>query len=121
MYNNPVYYILTLVSSQSIFIFAQWNQKPREEMSILLVAVILLISLWLLLQLQGRRSWPPGPGRIPLLGSLPFITLKNGILDWVLDRDVTRHKISTVNIFGARIILINDYDLAKVGCYQSTG
>ena len=90
-------------------------------MSILLVAVILLISLWLLLQLQGRRSWPPGPGRIPLLGSLPFITLKNGILDWVLDRDVTRHKISTVNIFGARIILINDYDLAKVGCYQSTG
>ena len=49
-----------------------------------------------------------------MLGSLPFITLKNGILDWVLDREVTRHKIATVNIFGARILLINDFHLAKV-------
>lgn len=56
-----------------------------------------------------------------MLGSLPFITLKNGILDWVLDRDVTRHKISTVKIFGARITMINDYDLAKVCFYISTG
>ena len=87
-------------------------------MSVVLSAAIFLISLLcLLLHLRGRRGTPPGPGWIPVLGSLPFITLKNGILDWVLDREVTRHKIATVNIFGARILLINDYDLAKV-CFS---
>ena len=94
----------------------------EREMSIFLLAAIFLISLLcLLLHLQGRKNCPPGPGRIPLLGSLPFLTLKNGILDWVLDREVTRHKISTVNIFRARILIINDYVLAKVGFYKSAG
>ena len=82
-------------------------------MSILLLLAIFLI-FYLCLLFQSRKTVPPGHWRIPVLGSLPFITLKNGILDWVLDREVTRHKISTVHIFGARIILINDYDLAKV-------
>ena len=91
-------------------------------MSILLLSAIFLISLLcLLLHLQSRKTGPPGPRRIPILGSLPFITLHNGILDWALDRDVTRHKISAVNIFGARIIILNDYDLAKVPFYKSTG
>ena len=89
--------------------------------SLLLSAIFLISLLCLLLHLRSRKKVPPGPWRIPLLGSLPFITLKNGILDWVLDRDVTRHKISTVKIFGARITMINDYDLAKVCFYISTG
>ena len=93
--------------------------EEEREMSVLLLAAIFLISLLcLLLHLKGRKTCPPGPRRVPVLGSLPFITLKNGILDWVLDRDVTRHNIATVHIFGARILIINDFDLAKVGFYK---
>ena len=81
-------------------------------MSILLLAALFTISFFYLHFRNVKR--PPGPRWIPLLGSLPFLTLKNGILDWVLDENITKYKIATVYILQSRLFVINDFDLAKV-------
>lgn len=77
----------------------------------LLVVSFLLVSLlkWYL----DQKKLPPGPLRIPLIGSIPFITTKKGVGDWTLDEDVTKHKLATVQI-GFKTFVINDFELAKV-------
>ena len=50
---------------------------------------------------------------MPLIGSLPFITFKNGSLDWTMDKAVTRHKLATVYLGPRKLFVINDYELAK--------
>ena len=62
---------------------------------------------------KTERKKPPGPTRLPLLGSVPFLTLKKGLSDWVLDQAVTKHKIATVGLGPRTIYVINDYELAK--------
>ena len=94
----------------SIFVFA--CRLQTGDMSILLLAALFTISFFYLHYRNAKR--PPGPGWIPLLGSLPFLTLKNGILDWVLDENITKYKIATVYILQSRLFVINDFDLAKV-------
>ena len=81
-------------------------------MSVFLLVALFIISL-LYLSLRSVKR-PPGPGWVPFLGSLPYLTLEKGILDWVLDRNVTHQKISTVYIFRAKLFVINDFNLAKV-------
>ena len=87
-------------------------------MSILLLAALFIISFLYLCFRAPKR--PPSPGWVPLLGSLPYLTLKKGILDWVLDSNVTRHKISTVHIFRSKLFVINDFNLAKVSRNQQS-
>ena len=81
---------------------------------VLVLLSIIILSLW------TKRNYkkPPGPKNIPIFGSLPFITLKHGVLDWILDKDVIRNKISTVSFgFWLNLFIINDYELAKVLVY----
>ena len=78
---------------------------------ILILFSILFLTLWK----RKSEKIPPGPKNLPLLGSMPFLTLKNGILDWVLDEIITKNKITTINFgFFLKVFIINDYDLAKV-------
>lgn len=56
---------------------------------------------------------PPGPKRIPILGSLPFLTRKKGFWDWALDHAVTQHEISRVDIGPKSLFIINDLKLVK--------
>ena len=83
-----------------------------------MISVLLLIflaSIFLLFGLKGRRKVPPGPPQVPILGSIPFLTLEKGVGDYFLDECVTRHKISTVAVGPVyKPFIINDFDLAKV-------
>ena len=81
-------------------------------MSIIPLAALFLLSFLYVSVRTGKR--PPGPGWVPFLGSLPYLTLKRGIHDWFLDRNVINHKISTVFIFRTELFVINDFDIAKV-------
>ena len=78
------------------------------------LSIFLLTILWVV-WLRQFRKLQPGPKSLPLLGSLPFITTKNGVLDFFLDEEVTKYKLTTVG-FGPfmRLFVINDYDFAKV-------
>ena len=81
---------------------------------ILILLSIIIVSFWT----KRKYKKPPGPKNIPILGSLPFITLKNGVLDWILDKDVVKNKVSTVSFgFWLNLFVINDYELAKVECF----
>ena len=59
------------------------------------------------------RSLPPGPTRLPLIGSFPFLVMKRGLTDWVLEKSVTRNKISTISFGPSNYFIINDFALAK--------
>eukprot|EP00092_Neocalanus_flemingeri_P011092 GFUD01011940.1.p1 GENE.GFUD01011940.1~~GFUD01011940.1.p1 ORF type:complete len:480 (+),score=113.71 GFUD01011940.1:179-1618(+) len=77
------------------------------------VTLIALSITLLYMFCKSRRNLPPGPPRIPLLGSLPFISLNKGLLSWVLDRSVISHKVATVGLGSQNIYVINNYELAK--------
>ena len=60
-------------------------------------AVILALVLVVLYIVKFRAATKfPGPPRVPLLGSIPWLTLKRGPLDWSLDPLVTGHKVCVV-------------------------
>ena len=87
------------------------NSKMISSILVLILFSILFATLWK----RKSEKIPPGPKNLPLLGSLPFLTLKNGILDWVLDEIITKNKITTINFgFLLKVFIINDYEMAKV-------
>ena len=59
------------------------------------------------------RSLPPGPRILPIFGSFPFLLMKRGFTDWVMDKSVTRNKIATVGFGPKNYFIINDFELAK--------
>jgi len=79
------------------------------ELTLALVFISFLFFIWK----RTSKNLPPGPTRIPILGSVPFITMKRGIMDWVLDNSVTKHKLATVAIGPKNLFVINDFELAK--------
>ena len=109
---NGMYSVVLSAQTQFLSILVFACRLQTGDMSILLLAALFTISFFYLHFRNAKR--PPGPGWIPLLGSLPFLTLKNGILDWVLDENITKYKIATVYILQSRLFVINDFDLAKV-------
>ena len=82
-----------------------------------MLSSVLILSFFLLsilLWIWNLRELPPGPTKLPLIGSVPFISLKNGILDWILDPAVTANKLSMVMLGPLKINVLNDFDLVKV-------
>ena len=75
--------------------------------------VLLTVIVFLLFWKKGLRKLPPRPPTLPLIGSIPFVTLKNGPLDWTLDKSVTKNKIATVQLGPIKIFVINDFNSAK--------
>lgn len=80
---------------------------------LLLLTVLILILLSILVLLHYGKRKPPGPPHLPLLGSLPFLTTKRGLLDWVLDKQVTDHPMTTVWMGPTPFHIINCLQLAK--------
>ena len=79
-----------------------------------LVTGLIFLAAILAIWFKSTRKDPPGPNRVPLLGSFPFLNMKKGLVGWVLDRNVTQHKICTIDLFStANIYVVNDFDLSK--------
>ena len=79
------------------------------------ILVILILTTLGLLWLRSRRGkLPPGPKRVPLLGSLPYIKFTHGLSDFFLNESITQHKIATLDMGPMRQFVINDFELAKV-------
>ena len=77
--------------------------------SLLLAILVLASCRWYL----ARLRLPPGPPAVPLLGSLPFLHLRRGLVDWSTDPRVTRHRLATVALGPRNLFVINDLKLAK--------
>ena len=77
--------------------------------SVLLSLLVLAVVRWYL----KRRVLPPGPPAVPVLGCLPFLQLRRGLVDWSLDPRVTRHRLATVTLGPRNLFVINDLPLAK--------
>merc|ERR1719319_590177 len=81
-------------------------------MATILLLLLLLPLLLLLRHLYSRRR-PPGPPSLPLLGSLPFLSTAKGLLDWTLDPQVTKNRLSTVWLGPIPVYIINCPSLVK--------
>ena len=77
--------------------------------SLLLSLLVLAVCRWYF----KRRKLPPGPPSIPLLGCLPFLNLRRGLVDWASDSRVTRHRLATVTLGPRDIFVVNDLQLAR--------
>ena len=82
-------------------------------LSVLLV-ILILTTLGLLWLRSKRGKLPPGPKRVPLLGSIPYIKFTHGLSDFFLNESITQHKIATLDMGPMRQFVINDFELAKV-------
>ena len=78
-------------------------------LSLVLATLVLATVHWFV----KRRSLPPGPPAVPVLGSLPFLDLSRGLVDWSCDPRVTRHSLATVTMGPRDFFVINDLKLAK--------
>ena len=79
-----------------------------------LVTGLIFLAAILAIWFKSTRKDPPGPNRVPLLGSFPFLNMKKGLVGWVLDRNVTQHKICTIDLFSTvKIFVVHDFDLSK--------
>ena len=76
-----------------------------------LLAAVLVLATWR--WYLARLKLPPGPPALPLLGSLPFLSLRRGLVDWSTDPRITRHRLVTVALGPRNLFLINDLKLAK--------
>ena len=84
-----------------------------ESLSWILLLCLFLISV-IYLVIRGRhQKHPPGPPRVPLLGSLPFLNITKGILDWGLDPRVTQHRLASLALGPKVFNVINDLELSK--------
>ena len=83
--------------------------SPMFLTCLLLSVLVLATCGWYL----TRLSLPPGPPAVPLLGSLPFLQLSRGLIDWSTDPRVTRHRLTTVTLGPKNFFVINDLKLAK--------
>ena len=81
-------------------------------LGLLLLFLLFLLSSLIFL-LRKRQKLPPGPPQLPLIGCLPFLDLRKGMVDFVLDPRVTNHPLATVSVLGKNFFFINDLDLAK--------
>ena len=72
--------------------------------------IIFLILLAVIRNIfRRKRTNPPGPLRVPFLGSLLFLDLSKGFLSWGLDPRV----FAFVKLGRVEINVINDLELAK--------
>ena len=76
-------------SSVSASLRVSFQSVSKSEKMLIFIFVALLLT-WIYLSTRKPKNFPPGPPRLPMLGSLPFMTgsgsspsLLHGIIDQV--------------------------------------
>ena len=76
-----------------------------------------LILCYLIYQRHKRicKAFPPGPTSLPVIGSIPFIGMKRGIVAALIDRCLYKYdpNLCTLWIGNKSIIVIQNFELAK--------
>jgi len=78
-------------------------------LTLILITIVMMI---LFLHVRKQNQFP-GPPRLPLFGSVPWLKLARGMNDWMLCPIVTKHKVAFVKIGSLDVYVINDFQLAK--------
>ena len=77
----------------------------------------ILILSYVVYQRHKRicKDFPPGPMSLPLIGSLPFLDLKRGLLSATLTSDLYKYDPNLCTIWLAQqpVIIIQNFELAK--------
>ena len=86
------------------------------NMSVLYI-VLCIIFVFLVYQkrLQKYKNLPPGPFALPIIGSIPFLKGKGGIVGWMVDESLYKYGKDFCTIWMGTIpfIWVQDFGLAK--------
>ncbi|GIY18588.1 cytochrome P450 18a1 [Caerostris darwini] len=82
-----------------------------DEATLITIALlVVLVSLWLALS-KGSKKQPPGPTGLPIVGYLPFMTMKP--FKKLTKLSETYGPIYSVRLGSMKILIITDYELMK--------
>ena len=56
----------------------------------LLLYVLLVAAVLIIISRRRENRRFPGPPRLPILGSLPWLNRRRGLFDWVMDPAITQ-------------------------------
>ena len=85
-------------------------------MFVLYIAIFLLPLLLLVLKSRKAKNFPPGPPRLPLIGSLPYLTdfaHQHSLIHINRKMSAQYGKIWGCYFGNTPVVKISDYDLAK--------
>ena len=83
-------------------------------MALLLIIAPLLIVLLAIYAIKKPPKFPPGPPRVPIFGSLPFLLFSGTGVEKFVSKKVESYGPVTGMYLGSyRTIMINDWTLAK--------
>jgi hypothetical protein len=79
----------------------------------LYVILFTLIAYWIYLRTRKPAKFPPGPPRLPVLGSLPFIDVKGSFVHSMKYVAEKYGPVAGIFLGNKPTIIISDYNIIK--------
>jgi hypothetical protein len=79
----------------------------------LYIVFFTLFAYWFLSKFQKHTKFPPGPPKLPILGSLPFLGTKGSFLHTMKSLSEKYGPVVGIYLGSKPVVIISDYAILK--------